>query len=730
MTYHRLPVKRGDDRVVFDPAVSSPLIQRGIELLTAMAGRSSTVAGDQSGAPVLIWTIKGYGRLPGFKPVTPDTLPLIAENVPAELTRLKRWVCWDWAWVAGGTKPPISPITGGGADEDHESTWATFDEARSYAERFGLPGIGFVLTADESIVGVDIDHCRDPLTGEIDRSAAEIVARLHSYTEVTPTGLGLHVLATGKLPEEHWYDPVGRPEMYDEHRYFAMTGHRLPGTPADVRERPTELAAVYAKSTEEARQDGIWGPDYDAAAWNARRTESGEISVYAYRDMVLVQRWDGCLYALDPDTGAIRWRSRAPLSIVAVTSRIVIGAPPSGPHGQGLQTPRQTDLFALDTTTGRELWRTPIPIASPTCRIADKMIYAYGKPGKQPNKAQSTDVVVAIDAGTGQERWRTSVPVTSMTYQVVDGAIYVRGLASPELGGADSRYHLLALDAHTGRESWRHADSGFGSPEPRPFNGLIFGVESEDKAGFIYAVKADSGEEIWRQQTPLGTQLYPGAVENGVAFTVFEENLGLTVLDAATGREVWHINAADWVFAPVPGDDVLFIAAGFPSDEIMCLEAATGNERWRTKLDVESHPIAAADGLVYVLSTDRTGPLIALDNETGIERWRIQGLEDSTWNYPSLLPFRVPDGVVGFPLAGGGIVAVEPKSGLERWRIKVDDRGGVRPLPPDPDGAATAMIGTFDDEWRHWLEIVDIEVQGDRLFLTTNHSLFALRLPE
>lgn len=53
--------------------------------------------------------------------------------------------------------------------------------------------VGFVFTRDDPFVGIDLDHCRDPETGKIKPWALEIVAKLNSYSEVSPSGTGLHI---------------------------------------------------------------------------------------------------------------------------------------------------------------------------------------------------------------------------------------------------------------------------------------------------------------------------------------------------------------------------------------------------------------------------------------------------------------------------------------------------------------------------------------------------------
>jgi hypothetical protein len=98
----------------------------------------------------------------------------------------------------------------------------------------------------DRLCGVDLDHSRDPETGDIEPWAQEAVIALNSYTEASPSGAGLHVLVLGELP------PGGRRkgnvEIYGpgSPRYFTVSGRHLEGTPGTVEERSAELAAFHA----------------------------------------------------------------------------------------------------------------------------------------------------------------------------------------------------------------------------------------------------------------------------------------------------------------------------------------------------------------------------------------------------------------------------------------------------------------------------------------------------
>ena len=107
------------------------------------------------------------------------------------------------------------------------------EAVRACKER-GYGGIGFVFTPEDDLCGVDLDGCLDPETGEIEPWAWEIIEELDSYTEISPSGTGVHILVRGELPEGR--NRKGRFETYDRGRYFTVTGKHLAGTPQSHRE--------------------------------------------------------------------------------------------------------------------------------------------------------------------------------------------------------------------------------------------------------------------------------------------------------------------------------------------------------------------------------------------------------------------------------------------------------------------------------------------------------------
>lgn len=166
--------------------------------------------------------------------------------LPSAIRSADRWVLCRFEQRDGKrTKVPYqarNPVQRAAVNEP--STWAPFNVALAAYLAGNADGLGFVL--GEGITGIDLDHCIDPTTGEIAAWAHEIVAQLASYTERSPSGTGLHVLVRGELPSGG--RRKGPVEMYDDGRFFTVTGDHFDGTPTEIEPRIDELAALHAKT--------------------------------------------------------------------------------------------------------------------------------------------------------------------------------------------------------------------------------------------------------------------------------------------------------------------------------------------------------------------------------------------------------------------------------------------------------------------------------------------------
>lgn len=177
-------------------------------------------------------------------------------DLPSDLTDRDQWVCWKTRQRNGkATKVPIDPATDTFASTTEAETWSSFETARAVAKTNDY-GLGFVFTTEDPLVGVDLDDCRETGSGKPTEQAKEIINQLESYTEVSPSGTGYHVLLQGDLPADG--NRSGNIEMYDEARFFTMTGRHVSGTPEEICIREDALAAVhieYISRTEKTETD-------------------------------------------------------------------------------------------------------------------------------------------------------------------------------------------------------------------------------------------------------------------------------------------------------------------------------------------------------------------------------------------------------------------------------------------------------------------------------------------
>jgi len=99
-------------------------------------------------------------------------ITLTTENIPDQLTERPQWVCWRREMRDGKlTKVPYAPGTERRASTTELMTWATFEQALAAYEAGEPPyeGIGFVFCNADPFVGVDLDDCLDPDSGEVAR---------------------------------------------------------------------------------------------------------------------------------------------------------------------------------------------------------------------------------------------------------------------------------------------------------------------------------------------------------------------------------------------------------------------------------------------------------------------------------------------------------------------------------------------------------------------------------
>jgi primase-polymerase (primpol)-like protein len=124
---------------------------------------------------------------------------------------------------------------------------AAVEESNSETGDDRLDGLQFVIEyrADDFVV-VDLDDCVDPKTGEIDDWAQKYVERGNTYTELSPSGTGLHMIFRAIPESQGWAAPEDEleGEVYDKY-IVSFTGHHIVGTPYRAQENDQFLNWLF-----------------------------------------------------------------------------------------------------------------------------------------------------------------------------------------------------------------------------------------------------------------------------------------------------------------------------------------------------------------------------------------------------------------------------------------------------------------------------------------------------
>lgn len=179
---------------------------------------------------------------------------LTSDGPLAALVAEARWCCWVWhpvyrkrdgVWV--WTKRPV------GAPRDSRQPWPLAvnkveTQGRSYALAQAAVlagkahGVGWLMQEEWTWVWLDLDKCRDPVSGAIDLWAQGVIGRAGgAYAELTPSGTGVRLCGRAGLDvpmQGVWRPPGGEAEgvrpgaqvevFYAVARFVTVTG-QTPG---------------------------------------------------------------------------------------------------------------------------------------------------------------------------------------------------------------------------------------------------------------------------------------------------------------------------------------------------------------------------------------------------------------------------------------------------------------------------------------------------------------------
>jgi primase-polymerase (primpol)-like protein len=200
----------------------------------------------------------------------PLTLPAVLQP----LIERPSWIVWKWEEPEepGGKRrkvPYQARRLQRKAKSDNSKTWTTYEVAVAAVAAGKADGIGFALT-NTAYVAFDIDKCRNKDTGEIEPWGQILIEEAKSYTEVSVSGTGVHVIGTGKgaeIDRKFSRSSGGSVEIYRKAtRFLYMSGEQIGST--GLADMDAIIDRVFAELEEKSKTSSGSATDTDVIPVN------------------------------------------------------------------------------------------------------------------------------------------------------------------------------------------------------------------------------------------------------------------------------------------------------------------------------------------------------------------------------------------------------------------------------------------------------------------------------
>ncbi len=322
------------------------------------------------------------------------------------------------------------------------------------------------------------------------------------------------------------------------------------------------------------------------------------------RDRLLFGTENGTAYAIDSQTGRLRWQ-RALGSPVLSTPTIV--------GTRVYLTTWDNRLHAIDAASGRQLWRRDL---GRTIGPNDYWEYYVSSPvvaGGRLYVGSGSGRVFAIDPASGKIGWSADVGARVRTTPLIDGDKVIVGTMSG---------HVVALDRRDGHRLWRFATVGAAQDyafkhndtrsvvtQPVVAGGLVI---AGGRDGNIYGIDLRTGAERWRETHDGGSWILGLASDPTVFYSGSGSAFIVQAADVATGKERWRTSTTNnAMFGGLAKAGETLVSNGIMG-HLYGFDSASGAKLWDFRLpDMSFSSPLVADQLVYTGSDD--GSVIAIE---------------------------------------------------------------------------------------------------------------------
>ncbi len=345
----------------------------------------------------------------------------------------------------------------------------------------------------------------------------------------------------------------------------------------------------------------------------------------------------------------------------------------SAHSGVGSGRPVVTPTLLWKFTTGDSVNYSPV--------VADGTVYISSYDGN----------LYALNAGTGEKIWNynaTELGIgSSPTF--AEGIVYV--------GSGDQNRFLYAFNAYNGDLLWTDYVGASVTSDPTIVNGVIYLAANGmyDSSSCVLAIDAKTGIELWNYSSTKSLACTP-AVVNGVVYIGSGDGF-VHALSASDGHEIWSCtrNDAEYLTSPSVVNGVLYVGingGSIGTDGFYALNASNGAELWRYMTSgIENYVTTTAavyEGTVYVGS--RSGDVYAFNAVDGTLIWHIM---TGHWLFSSP---AVVEGIVYLGSGDGNFYALNGTDGMILWNYMINSSPGnfVYSSPAFDHGAL--YIGSCD----------------------------------
>lgn len=173
-----------------------------------------------------------------------------------ELRKLPRWL--GWKFVSDGDRIRKQPINlnapgAGFASCDDPTSWCSYELAKTSLSAGKCDSVGLALGKEIGLVIVDLDKVRAGKDEPFPKWVLDLVEELDSYTEISASGLGLHILVRGSIPANINRQAL-HVELHDSKKMFAISEDIFEGRD---KIRARDLSSLYARV-----EEGLIGPHH------------------------------------------------------------------------------------------------------------------------------------------------------------------------------------------------------------------------------------------------------------------------------------------------------------------------------------------------------------------------------------------------------------------------------------------------------------------------------------